>query len=216
MSEITRKGKIARLPLAIREEVNHRLMNGEPASKILPWLNNQEAVLRVLDEHFGEEPVTPQNLSEWRQGGYADWCEKREKVSHLKELSSYAAKLGKAAGGDLTEGGAAILSGKILEAIEASGPDDLGALTKSLVALRGTDLEARKSRQRERLLDQRERQVALSEKQFQVKTCEAFLKFYADKKAAEIADSKSKPSVKVEQLRLLMFGETEATGGGNE
>lgn len=90
MSEITRKGKIARLPLAIREEVNHRLMNGEPASKILPWLNNQEAVLRVLDEHFGEEPVTPQNLSEWRQGGYADWCEKREKVSHLKELSSYA------------------------------------------------------------------------------------------------------------------------------
>lgn len=34
-----RTGKIARLPVAIREEVNRRLLDGEPASKILPWLN---------------------------------------------------------------------------------------------------------------------------------------------------------------------------------
>lgn len=204
---ITRTGKIARCPLAIREEVNTRLLAGESGPKILRWLNAHADVLRVLDEYFGEEPVSAQNLSEWRQGGFSEWIARREKVEATKALASFAAEMGKAAGGNLTDGSAAILGGKILEQLEAATQEtDLGAITKALVALRSTDLEARKASQRERLLGQKEREVALKEQQFQVRTCELFLTWYDQKRAAEIAEGKGKRDVKIEQLRLLMFG----------
>lgn len=209
--DTTRTGKIARCPLAIREEVNRRLLDGQSGPKILEWLNANEDVLRVLDEYFAEEPVNRQNLTEWRQGGYQDWLKRREKVEATKALAGYAAQLGAAAGtGNLTDGSAAIIGGKILEALESADENtDLGQLTKALVALRSTDLEARKAQQRERLLNQKERQVSLQEKQFQVRTAELFLKYYEDRRAKEIAEGKGKTSMKIEQLRLHMFGPAE-------
>jgi hypothetical protein len=211
---VARKGKIANCPLAIREEVNRRLLDGQPGSKILPWLNSLADVLQVLDERFGEEPVTVQNLSEWRQGGYEEWLGRREKVQHLGELAKFAAQLGQAAGGNLTDGSAAIIGGKILERLETAKAEEIGDLTEALVALRLTDLEARKAQQRDRLLDQKERLVALSEKQWQLRTAELFLKWYEDRRAAEIAEGKAKRDVKIEQLRLLMFGDEETPNAG--
>lgn len=35
----TRKGKIGGLPREIREELNERLLDGQLAPQILPWLN---------------------------------------------------------------------------------------------------------------------------------------------------------------------------------
>ncbi|BET67166.1 hypothetical protein ASA1KI_20840 [Opitutales bacterium ASA1] len=223
-----RTGKIGRCPAAIREEVNRRLLDGQPASKILPWLNSQEDVLRVLDEHFGEEPVTPQNLSEWRQGGYKEWLGRREKVEQLRELSAYAAQLGAAAGGGMHDGSAAILGGRIMQALEtaidadptataaaASGEEDaapaldLAGLVDCVVKLRASDLDVRRTKQRDRLLDQRERAVKLAEAQFQVKTAEAFLRFYEDRRAKEIAEGSGEPRLKIAQLRELMFGKVE-------
>lgn len=207
---IARKGKIASCPLSIREEVNRRLLDGESGPKILAWLNAQPDVLRVLDERFGEEPVTGQNLSEWRQGGYAEWLERREKIEHTKSLAMFAAKMGEAAGGSLTDGSAAILGARILELLENADADtDLGQMTKALVALRSTDLEARKASQRDRLLEQKERTVALSEKQFQVRTCELFVKWAEDKRAREILEGKGKRDAKINELRELMFGSAE-------
>lgn len=205
-----RKGKIARCPLPIREEVNRRLLDGQTGPTILRWLNAQEAVLRVLDEHFGEEPVTAQNLSEWRQGGYQEWLGRRDRVEATKDLANFAAKLGEAAGGSLADGSAAILGGKFLELLESADDEtDIGKITKAVVALRHADLEARKARQRERLLDQKERTVALAEKQFQVRSTELFLKFYEDRRAKEIAEGKGAKTVKMEKLRQLMFPDLE-------
>ncbi len=215
---IARKGKIASCPLSIREEVNRRLLDGESGPKILAWLNAQPDVLRVLDERFGEEPVTGQNLSEWRQGGYAEWLERREKIENTKSLATFAAKMGEAAGGSLTDGSAAILGGKILEKLESGelSAEELAQIAKALVPLRQTDLEARKAKQRDRLLEQKERTVALSEKQFQVRTCELFLKWFDDERARKIADGKGKTSVKIEQLRLEMFGAEQTPDGDEE
>jgi hypothetical protein len=69
----TRRGKIARLPLAIREELNTRLRNGEVGKDLLLWLNGLAPVLEVLAAQFKGKPVAPCNLSEWKKGGYADW-----------------------------------------------------------------------------------------------------------------------------------------------
>ena len=74
----TRTGKIARLPKNIRDQLNHRLQNGQQGPEILAWLNALPTVHRVLRAHFAGQPILQQNLSQWRQGGYADWLRHQE------------------------------------------------------------------------------------------------------------------------------------------
>ena len=69
----TRTGKIARLPKPIRDQLNQRLDNGELATTLVEWLNQQPDVQRIITEQFAGLPIRPQNLSEWRKGGYLEW-----------------------------------------------------------------------------------------------------------------------------------------------
>lgn len=79
----TGKGKIARLPARIREEVNRRLENGERAADIVAWLNQEPVVRERMAEYFNGAPVSEQNVSWWRQGGFEDW--KRRKNAFVTE-----------------------------------------------------------------------------------------------------------------------------------
>jgi hypothetical protein len=202
----SRTGKIARLSAVTREEVCRRLLDGQAGSSILTWLNAQEDVQRVLDAHFGSEPVTPQNLSEWRKGGYQDWLARREKVESLKVLSDYALKLAKAADGSLAEGAAAIAGGRILELLEAAADEDVGDLLTSLSALRGSEARMVTARVNQARLSQREREIALAEKTFQRQTCELFLKWFEAEEARRIAQGSASREVKVQSLIPLFFG----------
>ena len=65
-----RNGKIARIPLEIREQLNARLADGEPGNRLVEWLNSSPDVMRVMAEQFEGRPITENNLSEWRAGGY--------------------------------------------------------------------------------------------------------------------------------------------------
>jgi hypothetical protein len=69
----TRKGKVARLPSALRECLNLRLENGEPGQRLAAWLNALPEVQRILAAEFGGSPINEQNVSRWRRGGYRDW-----------------------------------------------------------------------------------------------------------------------------------------------
>jgi len=53
MLAMTRTGKIARVPLDVREELNRRLQNGEKGRKLILWLYQLPEVERVLAEDFG-------------------------------------------------------------------------------------------------------------------------------------------------------------------
>ena len=75
---LTRNGKIARLPRAIRQQLNRRLQDGEPGKKLVAWLNALPAVRAVVATEFGGKPIREQNLSEWKQGGYRDWIAQEE------------------------------------------------------------------------------------------------------------------------------------------
>ncbi len=222
MADAARKGKIATLPAKIREEVNQRLHNGEQARQILPWLNADKDVLRILDEKWHEQPVTAQNLSEWRQGGYQDWLGRNEKVEALRALSDYSLQLAKASGGSITEGAAAIAGGRILELLEKSaasianadaGEEDgdgafpLNGLIESLVNLRRAEIAQKRTDQRGVVLEQNDRRLALEEKRFQRQTAELFIKFYEDQRAKEIMARKGDRDVKVQDLVGVMFGE---------
>jgi hypothetical protein len=74
----TRTGKIARLPLAIREELNTRIRNGEIGQRLVAWLNSLPAVQDILALEFKGVPITEPNLSHWKKGGYADWLRQQK------------------------------------------------------------------------------------------------------------------------------------------
>src|SRR5436190_24158752 len=90
---MTRKGKIARLPRAVREELNDKLLEGEPGNYLVNWLNEQEEVQEVLKESFGGRSITEQNLSEWKQGGYEDWLRHQDAMEQtgraMEEAEDY-------------------------------------------------------------------------------------------------------------------------------
>lgn len=209
---MSRKGKIARLPSAIRDEVNRRLLEGQSGSKILPWLNSLPEAKAVLDEDFEGLLVTDQNLSEWRKGGFAEWLARREKLEATKELSQFAANVAKAGNGSLSEGAAAILAGKLLELLEGLGDEKptaetLDALTLALSRLRAGDHNAEKLRLTTLRLDQTAELLELERQKFQRTTCELFMKWREDERARNIADGPGTNEDKINQLGQEMFGE---------
>jgi hypothetical protein len=81
-----RTGKIARLPEAIRTALNERLADGHESTVILDWLNRQPETKAVLKAQFGGNPVSKQNLSVWRQGGFQEWIRVEESLDLFERL----------------------------------------------------------------------------------------------------------------------------------
>src|SRR5690606_8328676 len=88
-----RHGKIARLPRAVRQELNERLQNGESGPQLVEWLNALPEVLEILKARFSARPVSEQNLSEWRQGGYEDWLRHQEGLDWIRMMTDEAVEL---------------------------------------------------------------------------------------------------------------------------
>ena len=65
-----RNGKIARLPHAVRLELNQRLRDGESGKGLVEWLNGLPEVKAALQREFGGRAIREQNVSEWKQGGF--------------------------------------------------------------------------------------------------------------------------------------------------
>src|SRR5260370_39668133 len=86
-SIMTRTGKIARLPLGIREELNRRLQDGKVGKGLVVWLNSLPQARAVLAKQFGGRPINKENLSGWRLGGYVDW-ERRKRMNGLSRLAT--------------------------------------------------------------------------------------------------------------------------------
>jgi len=82
----SRVGKIARLPLAIRQQLNQKLQDGHPAKPLLQWLNALPEVQAVLAAQFKGQPIVEQNLSAWKKGGYLDWAEEQNALHAVNTL----------------------------------------------------------------------------------------------------------------------------------
>ena len=87
---LTRNGKIARLPRTVRERLNRRLQDGEQGKKLVAWLNSLPEVRAVVVAEFGGKAIREQNLSEWRQGGYRDWLAQEEALEVAERLGEDA------------------------------------------------------------------------------------------------------------------------------
>lgn len=218
------KGKIGSFPADIREEVNRRLLDGESATQILPWLNEEPRVLEILDERWAEQPVSPQNLSEWRQGGYQDFLRRRERSNHLKTLTEWAVKLSDdVAAEKLTGAAQRILAGRFLEALEVMDEEqpDLAALADVLVDItnaiektRSNDISVVNQEIARERLRQSDEQRALEREKFETQSVEKFLQWQGTDAAQQIITSGKPKHVQAELLRELMFGKVEPTEQG--
>src|ERR1039458_5655053 len=148
---MTRKGKIARLPQAIREQINHRLQNGAEGKQIAEWLNALPEVIAVLAAEFDGQPINEVNLSNWKLGGYRDWEAQQEALEAVRRFGADAAEIGQATGGQLADHLALCMTARIAVALQqpaAEGEDAAAQLQKlrqllaDLVALRKGDQNA--------------------------------------------------------------------------
>jgi hypothetical protein len=90
---MSRVGKIARLSQYLREQLNRRIEDGEPGRQLVEWLNSCDAVQETLAGHFGGRPITEQNLSEWKQGGFKDWQHHQETRALARNFLAEAEEL---------------------------------------------------------------------------------------------------------------------------
>lgn len=206
-------GKIERLPYELREQVCRKLRDGETGAKICTWLNSLPEVLQVLDEHFGEQPISPQNLSAFKQGGYRKWIARQIAVGRTKELAAFAASLSQASGGTVADGAAAIASGKVLEFLEdldekaPLSTEQLGELAKAIQSLRVGDQNNRRLEQNEKRLEQTDEALAQSREKLQREKIAAFMQWRDDRRATEIADGPGTNEEKTEALGQHIFGD---------
>ncbi|MEP6672409.1 MAG: hypothetical protein ABJF10_24805 [Chthoniobacter sp.] len=164
----TRTGKIARLPQAIRQRLNERLADGEPQQILVAWLNEMETVQERLTELFEGRPITEQNLSDWRKGGFLDWQRHQAASGLVLECLSEVENLGSEVGEEalldrLTNMVAVVLLRLFREAATTeSGPQQRQAvleLAREMARLRRGDHQ----RQHLRLLKERERRETPSD-----------------------------------------------------
>lgn len=148
---MSRTGKIARLPRAIRDQLNRRLDDGEPAVDAAAWLNNLPEVKTVLKAEFADRPISEQNLSEWKQGGFLDWQKHQETLALACELTVNADELTQGAGDSLSDKIAPLLIARYMAIIQNlsnftnSSADDwkiLREMCSDVVALRKGDHSA--------------------------------------------------------------------------
>jgi len=107
-----RKDKIALLPLPLRTQINLRLAAQPDGAELLAWLNAIPGFPDLLAAEFAGEPVSQQNLDEWRQGGFREWYAQREMFDEARELAADAGPVAGNPSHELTEHLAAALAAK--------------------------------------------------------------------------------------------------------
>ena len=220
------QGKIARLPHDLREQVNRRLRDNEPAAKVISWLNPMTEVIQVCEEYFDGEPITPQNLSAWRLGGYREWLRRQESVENTKTRAAFAVELVKAGGNQLSQAGLAVAAGEILEFIESPAgkdPDELAKYVKSLLGvsreqLKGEKLELDKAlkNQRDQLLTLKKQEREDRREKWELDTVEKFYEWAGRPEAQAILKSGDAAQTQMADLRRLIFGNRKAVPNASE
>lgn len=157
---MTRNGKIARLPRAIRDELNRRLDNGEQGVQLVNWLNGVPEVREVLRKEFDGRPINEVNLTDWKNGGFLDWQAQQEALALMQELKSNSEEFAKVMPGELAEPLTTAIVAQYAAAVYRSNTnttEEPSARVRRLgKSLRDLDRLRRREQARERIEIQRE------------------------------------------------------------
>ncbi len=150
---MARIGKIARLPRAVRAQLNTRLQDGGEGKQIVHWLNSLPEVKDVTGQKFDGRPINEQNLSDWRQGGYEEWLAHQDMLAQAGELAAHRQELETVAPGQSpADHLAAAISFRYGAILAAQGPEldeksltqlkALSRICQAVVKLRRSDHNA--------------------------------------------------------------------------
>ena len=204
-----RKGKIARLPHEIREQLNERLDNGEPGGALVDWLNGLPETQAMLAAKFGGEPINETNLTNWTQGGFPEWQAHQETLAKTDRLIEDA--------GDIGGGKADVFSQRlsvwVMSRLATGALGAEGIADKDLNLLRELSREAAEFRRSERgaewlRLEQERREN--EHKQRERKLEEEFWKWAEDPGIREaICRGFKTHAEKLALLRQVMFADVD-------
>jgi hypothetical protein len=108
---IGRNTQIPRLPYAIREELNCRLLACEPTESLLRWLNGHPQVREILADSFGGAEIDVQNLCDWSTGGYSDWFQYQKRIEWARSLGDEVRAMEEAGCGSQIFGQICVIAG---------------------------------------------------------------------------------------------------------
>lgn len=167
------QGKIHRLPFDIRTALHGRLLNGRPQAETLDWVNALPETVEMLADFFEGKPITPQNLSDYKNGReYQTWVMRQERLADIRTVSQFARDLGEVTvSGQVSSASVDLAGGHILARLE------------SLISCQADDDELKPVLDAIHRLRLREIQTATLDEKRQDR---------ADKKAAKAADLEEK------------------------
>jgi len=212
----TPQGKVGRLTHETRETLNLRLLNNEPAKKILAWLNGLTETVQVCAEYWNAEPVSAKNLSEWKNGNsYAEWLERRTRVEEVRTLMAAANEVA-AAGGRIAGGLVTYMAGDLMECFEKMRREGVDLTTilemvEPVTRLAAKENEALKlsGQNEERKL--RQARLDFDKDKFVKASIAALRKHAGGKDVAAILNSGEPEAVQDRKLEQLIFGELAAS-----
>ena len=113
-SNRTRNGKVARLPKAVRNRLNHMMLDG--------------LTYRQIIEALGEDgqSLNEDNLTTWKTGGYLDWRREEMDLAEIRVRQEYALELARETEGtSLCEATSKMLVAQIMDGLRGAGPNSL-------------------------------------------------------------------------------------------
>ena len=134
---LTHNGKIGRLPRTVREQTEPppRRM-AKQGGQLSAWLNSLPEVRAVVAREFGGQPISKQNLSEWRNSGYADWLRQQEALDMARQLAADAGELQPAGAPPLADQMAVWLTARYLAGHPEAGGKETPTGNSDLKVLR--------------------------------------------------------------------------------
>ncbi|MBC8095738.1 MAG: DUF3486 family protein [Akkermansiaceae bacterium] len=115
-----RKGKIASLPFDLRTKVNVMLRDGAKYTAVMKFLESQDV--------FG---LNEQNITNWHQGGYADWLKEQERLGDMQAKREFAFQIVKEnEGSKLHEANLHLAASQLYEALSDFDIENLKGLLK--------------------------------------------------------------------------------------
>ncbi|MCX6901731.1 MAG: hypothetical protein NT105_23880 [Verrucomicrobia bacterium] len=225
MSDTTYKGKIGRLPRAMRDEVCRRMRDGDSDRRILVWLNADAEAKKRMETYFDGQPLNGSNMSEWRAAGYQDWKRQQDRDAQTEKLCKWAMN---AVDGKPGDKASAIAAGQLCSALEdfdveklkdllATDPSNHSEIIKSLARLRTSDasvknaeVNAVKLQQAEEALRQANERLVMERGEFEIRYCQGVLKGIADAEAHRIAGLNISNDEKIALMRKHYFADVDA------
>jgi hypothetical protein len=209
---MTRNGKIARLPRDIRNQLNRRLDDGEPGVQLVTWLNSLPEAQAVLKAEFAERPISEQNLSEWKTGGYRQWLDQQEAKELVPLLTDEADELDPATGPPLTDRMAVWLAARLMVVVRRLAVADLDDAARwkllhetaaDIVAFRKGDHSGERLKLDQERLAQRDQEIQIARQ----KTVEAIKKAALDPAIQTALAGEGNNDEKTNALGRAIFGE---------